>query len=117
MTAVSAVELSSAIVQRYVYQKLMEQMKTRGFVVLSEAAGADHGMRLRCAIADLAQGEFDICIDPQGSIEVQVEALKGGTCLEVVKLFEQMVGELRNLRNTGPCHGPAEEAWQAQAPI
>ena len=40
-------ELSQRVVQKYVYQKLMDEMKTRGFVVVEEEAGANNAIRLK----------------------------------------------------------------------
>ena len=98
------------MVQQDVYQKLMDQILARGFVVTREETTGARTIRLSCAVAkgNLAQGEFDIYIDEQGSLEVQVEALKGRTCLEVVKLFEQMVGELKRLQHRDPCFNSIE---------
>lgn len=40
-------ELSGRVVQHYVYQKLMDEMRTRGFVVVEEEADANHAIRLK----------------------------------------------------------------------
>ncbi len=40
-------ELSGRVVQQYVYQKLMEEMRARGFVVVEEEAGANQAIRLK----------------------------------------------------------------------
>lgn len=40
-------ELSGRVVQQYVYQKLMEEMRTRGFVVVEEEADANQAIRLK----------------------------------------------------------------------
>ncbi len=40
-------ELSQAVVQRYVYQKLMDEMRSRGFNVVEEEVHADRSIRLR----------------------------------------------------------------------
>jgi hypothetical protein len=40
-------ELSQRVVQKYVYQKLMDEMKTRGFVVVEEEAEANNAIRLK----------------------------------------------------------------------
>jgi len=40
-------ELSQAVVQQYVYQKLMDEMRTRGFNVVEEEVGADRSIRLK----------------------------------------------------------------------
>ena len=40
-------ELSGRVVQQYVYQKLMDEMRTRGFVVVEEEADANRAIRLK----------------------------------------------------------------------
>jgi hypothetical protein len=40
-------ELSGRVVQQYVYQKLMDDMRSRGFVVVEEETDANHAIRLK----------------------------------------------------------------------
>ena len=40
-------ELSQAVVQQYVYQKLMDEMRSRGFNVVEEEVNADRSIRLK----------------------------------------------------------------------
>ena len=40
-------ELSRAVVQRYVYQKIMDEMKRREFVVVEEEVAEDRSIRLK----------------------------------------------------------------------
>jgi len=40
-------ELSQSVVQHYVYQKLMSEMQTRGFVVVEEQATEDRAIHLK----------------------------------------------------------------------
>jgi hypothetical protein len=40
-------ELSQRVVQQYVYQKLMDEMRTRGFVVVEEETDESHAIRLK----------------------------------------------------------------------
>ena len=40
-------ELSKAVVQRYVYQKLMDEMRSKGFVVVQEETEADRSIHLK----------------------------------------------------------------------
>ncbi len=40
-------ELSRAVVQQYVYQKLMEEMRARGFNVVEEEVNEDRSIRLK----------------------------------------------------------------------
>ncbi len=39
--------------------------------------------------------EFDITIAPNGEVKLHIQGYKGKSCLEVVKLFEQIVGEVK----------------------
>jgi hypothetical protein len=40
-------QLSGRVVQQYVYRKLMDEMRTRGFVVVEEEADANQAIRLK----------------------------------------------------------------------
>ena len=61
----------------------------------------------------MAQREFDITIDAQGSVEVHVKGFKGRSCLDAVKLFEQIVGELKSEEKTSEFYEPEEQVrWQ-----
>jgi hypothetical protein len=40
-------ELSQAVVQQYVYQKLMDEMRSRGFNVVEEEVNEDRSIRLK----------------------------------------------------------------------
>ena len=41
----------------------------------------------------MPQREFDITIAPDGSVEIHVKGYRGKSCLEAMKIFEQVVGE------------------------
>ncbi len=56
----------------------------------------------------LCQREFDITIAPDGSVEVHVKGYKGKSCLEAMKIFEQVVGEMRSRRETSEFYEPDE---------
>jgi hypothetical protein len=56
----------------------------------------------------MAQREFDITISPNGNVELHVSGFKGKSCLEAVKLFEQLVGELKSQRETSEFYEPEE---------
>jgi hypothetical protein len=58
---------------------------------------------------DMAQREFDITIAPDGGVELHVKGYKGKSCLEVMKLFEQVVGELKDRRETNEFYEPDEQ--------
>jgi hypothetical protein len=40
-------ELSQAVVQKYVYQKITDEMRARGFVVVEEETTAENAIHLR----------------------------------------------------------------------
>jgi hypothetical protein len=57
----------------------------------------------------MPQREFDITIGPEGSVELLVKGYKGKGCLEAMKLFEQIVGELKSQQKTGEFYEPDEQ--------
>jgi hypothetical protein len=57
----------------------------------------------------MPQREFEIVIGPDGSVELQVKGYKGKSCLEALKIFEQVVGELRARRETSEFYEPDEQ--------
>jgi hypothetical protein len=56
----------------------------------------------------MAQREFDITIGADGNVELHVKGYKGRSCLEAMKLFEQVVGELKSQRETSEFYEPEE---------
>ena len=46
----------------------------------------------------MQQREFEITIGPDGAVEVHVKGYKGKRCLEAVKMFERIVGEMKSQR-------------------
>ena len=57
----------------------------------------------------MRQREFEITIGPEGSVEVHVKGYKGKGCLEAIRLFEQMVGAVRDRRLTSEFYDPEED--------
>ena len=57
----------------------------------------------------MPQREFDITIGPDGSVELHVQGYKGKSCLEAMKLFEQIVGEVKSQRETSEFYEPEEQ--------
>jgi hypothetical protein len=57
----------------------------------------------------MPQREFDITIAPDGSVEVHVKGYKGKSCLEAMKIFEQVVGEMKSQRETSEFYEPDEQ--------
>ncbi len=56
----------------------------------------------------MPQREFDVSIGPNGTVEVTVKGYKGKGCLEAVKMFEKIVGELREEQKTSEFYEPDE---------
>jgi hypothetical protein len=57
----------------------------------------------------MPQREFEITIAPDGSVEVHVKGYKGKSCLEAMKIFEQVVGEMKSQRETNEFYEPDEQ--------
>ncbi|MFZ0826284.1 MAG: DUF2997 domain-containing protein [Verrucomicrobiia bacterium] len=57
----------------------------------------------------MPQREFEITIAPNGSVEVHVKGYKGKRCLEAMKIFEQVVGEMKSQRETSEFYEPDEQ--------
>ena len=53
--------------------------------------------------------EFDITIGPDGTVEVHVQGYKGKSCLEAIKIFEEIVGEVKSRRETSEFYEPDNE--------
>lgn len=57
----------------------------------------------------MTQREFEITIGPDGRVQVAVQGYKGKGCLEAIKLFERIVGEILDQRATNEMYEPEEE--------
>lgn len=57
----------------------------------------------------MPQREFEITIAPDGGVELHVKGYKGRSCLEAMKIFEQVVGELSARRETSEFYEPDEQ--------
>ena len=57
----------------------------------------------------MPQREFEIIIARDGAVELSVKGYKGRACLEAVKLFERIVGELASQRETSEFYEPEEQ--------
>ncbi len=57
----------------------------------------------------MPQREFDITISPDGNVELHVQGYKGKGCLEAMKMFAQIVGELQSQRETSEFYEPDEQ--------
>ncbi len=57
----------------------------------------------------MPQREFEITIAADGSVELHVKGYKGRSCLEAMKIFERVVGELKSQRVTSEFYEPDEQ--------
>jgi len=57
----------------------------------------------------MPQREFDITIGKDGSVQLHVKGYKGRSCLEAVKLFEKIVGEMKSQQETSEFYEPEEQ--------
>lgn len=57
----------------------------------------------------MPEREFEITIGPDGGVELHVKGYKGRTCLEAMKVFEQVVGELKSQQLTSEFYEPEEQ--------
>lgn len=57
----------------------------------------------------MPQREYDLTIGPDGSVELHIQGHKGKSCLDVIKVFEQIVGELKDRRETSEFYEPDEQ--------
>jgi len=56
----------------------------------------------------MPQLEFNITIQADGSVELHVQGYKGKSCLEAMRMFEKVVGELQSQRETSEFYEPDE---------
>jgi len=56
----------------------------------------------------MPQREFDITIGKDGNVELHVKGYKGKGCLEAVKMFQQIVGEIQSEQRTSEFYEPEE---------
>ncbi len=57
----------------------------------------------------MAQREFEITIAKDGTVDVNIRGYKGKSCSEAVRLFEQIVGEIRERQNSSELYEPEEQ--------
>lgn len=57
----------------------------------------------------MPQREFDITIEPDGQVRLHIQGYKGKSCLEAVKLFAQVVGEVKAQEATREFYEPDEQ--------
>jgi Protein of unknown function (DUF2997) len=57
----------------------------------------------------MPQREFEITIAADGSVELHVKGYKGRSCLEAMKIFERVVGDLKSQQVTSEFYEPDEQ--------
>ena len=57
----------------------------------------------------MPQREFDITIGKDSSVQLHVKGYKGRSCLEAVKLFEKIIGEMKSQQETSEFYEPEEQ--------
>lgn len=57
----------------------------------------------------MPQREFEITIAADGSVEVQVQGYKGRRCLDAMKIFQEIVGEVKSQSLTHEYYAPEED--------
>ena len=56
----------------------------------------------------MPQREFEITIGKTGEVELHVKGFKGRACLDAVKIFEEIVGEMKSQQQTSEFYEPEE---------
>jgi hypothetical protein len=57
----------------------------------------------------MPEREFNLTIAPDGSVELHVKGYKGKSCLDAMRRFEQIVGELKSQQATSELYEPEEQ--------
>jgi hypothetical protein len=56
----------------------------------------------------MPEREFEITIGKTGEVELHCKGFKGRACLEAVKMFEKIVGEIKSQEATSEFYEPDE---------
>ena len=56
----------------------------------------------------MPEREYEICIAPNGEVELKIKGHKGKRCLDIVKIFEEIVGEKKSQQTTSEFYEPEE---------
>ena len=57
----------------------------------------------------MPQREFEITIGKTGEVELHVKGYKGRACLDTVKIFEEIIGEMKSQQATSELYEPEEQ--------
>lgn len=56
----------------------------------------------------MPEREYELTIEPDGQVHLHVRGYKGKGCLDAVRMFEQIVGELKSQQATSELYEPDE---------
>lgn len=56
----------------------------------------------------MADREYELTIEPDGQVRLHVRGYKGKRCLDAVRMFEEIVGELASKQATSEFYEPDE---------
>ena len=56
----------------------------------------------------MPERDYEITIEPNGEVQLHIRGYKGKGCLEAVRMFEQIVGELKSREATAELYEPDE---------
>lgn len=57
----------------------------------------------------MPQREYEITIGKTGEVELHVKGFKGRRCMDAVKIFEEIVGEMKSEQQTSEFYEPEEQ--------
>ena len=57
----------------------------------------------------MTQKEYEITIEPNGQVRLHIKGIKGSQCMDIAKLFEQIVGKEVSKDLTSEFYEPAEQ--------
>jgi hypothetical protein len=57
----------------------------------------------------MPQREYEITIGKTGEVELHVKGFKGRRCMDAVKIFEEIVGEMKAAQQTSEFYEPEEQ--------
>jgi hypothetical protein len=57
----------------------------------------------------MAEHEYHVTIAADGTVELNIHGHKGSSCLDVVKIFEQIVGAKKSQQLTSEFYEPDEQ--------
>ncbi len=62
----------------------------------------------------MPEREYELTIAPNGEVELHIKGHKGKGCLDIVKMFETIVGDKKSQQLTSEFYEPEEVVHQHQ---